>query len=91
MLFVFYWMNAMLNPHSLFIQLHEIMDIMLWYYYNEHTQPEERMAYLETHKNTIARLDQLQNWLKNHYLVEATDEWKFICLYSGFLDMIPFP
>ena len=92
MLFMFYQVNAMLNTHSLFIWLHEIMDYMPWQHcYNEHTWPEERMAYHETHRNTIAGLDQLQNWLKNHYLVEATDEWKFICLHGSSLDMIPFP
>ena len=76
--FVFYRVNVMLNPHSLHIQLHEIMDFTLWqHYYKERTQPKECMAYLETHKNTIAGLDQLRNWLKNYYLVEAMEEWKF--------------
>ena len=30
MLFVYYRINAMLNPYSIFIQLHEVMDKRLW-------------------------------------------------------------
>ena len=92
MLFVFYQVNAMLNPHHLYICLHKIMDHMLWrHYYNEHTKPKDCMAYHETHKYTIAILAQLQTWLRNHYLVEVMEEYKFICLHSSSLDMIPFP
>ena len=38
-----------------------------------------------------AGLDLLRNWLKNHYLVEATEEWKFMCCHGGSLNQIPFP
>ena len=59
MLFMFYQINTMLNPHSLYIRLHDIIDHMSWQrYYKE---------------------------------VEATDEWKFICLHGSSLDQIPFP
>ena len=33
MLFVFYWINTMLNPHGLFIHLHEVMDNTPWHSY----------------------------------------------------------
>ena len=60
MLFVFYLVNAMLNPHHLYILLHEIMDHTPWlHYYNKRTKPKDCMAYHETHKHTITVLEQL--------------------------------
>ena len=38
MLFTFYQINAMLNPHGLFIHMHEVLDNMPWHhYYQAHT------------------------------------------------------
>ena len=75
MLFVYYQINTMLNSNSIFIQLHEVMDFTPWgHYYKDRSWPAERMEYLESHRHIIARLDLLQNWLKNWYLVEATEE-----------------
>ena len=92
MLFVYYQVNAMLNSNSIFIQLHEVMNFTLWgRYYKDSFRPAEWMEYLESHRHIIARLELLQNWLKNRYLVEATEEWKFITIHSGSLDRIPFP
>ena len=92
MLFVYYRINAMLNSNSIFIRLHEVMDFTPWgHYYKDHSWPAEQMEYLESHRHIIAGLDLLQNWLKNQYLVKATEEWKFITIHSGSLDRIPFP
>ena len=90
--FVFYQINAMLNSYSIFIWLHKIMDFTPWgNYYKNCSWPAEHIAHYESHRHIIARLDLLQNWLKNCYLVEATEEWKFITIHSGSLDRIPFP
>ena len=92
MLFVLYYVNAILNLHHLYICLHKIMDHMLWlHYYSECTKPEDRMAYHKNHKYTIAIFHQLQTWLRNCYLVEVTEEYKFVCLHGGSLDNILYP
>ena len=39
----------------------------------------------------IKGLEILWNWLRNHYLVEATAEWRHLKLYGGSLDRLPFP
>ena len=92
MLFIFYRINAMLNPHSLFICLHEVMDNTLWHsYYQACTRLQERIADYESHLHIIKRLELLRNWLKNCYLVEATAEWRHLQLYRGSLDPLPFP
>ena len=62
MLFVFYRINAMLNPHGLFICLHEVMDNTPWHsYYQAHTQPEQRIADYESHLHVIKGLELLRN------------------------------
>ena len=72
MLFVFYRINAMLNPHSLYIHLHEVMDNTPWLsYYQAHTRPEQHIADYESHLHMIKGLELLWNWLRNHYLVEV--------------------
>ena len=92
MLFAFYRINAMLNPHGLFIRMHEVLDNMPWhYYYQAHTQPEQCIADYEFHLYIIKGLELLQNWLKNHYLVEAMVQWKHLQLNRGSLDRLPFP
>ena len=86
MLFVFYRINAMLNPHGLYIRLHEVMDNTPWLsYYQACTPLEQCIADYESHLHVI------RNWLRNHYLVEATAEWRHLQLYWGSLDRLPFP
>ena len=54
MLFVFYQINAMLNPHSLYIHLHEVMNNTLWLsYYQVLTWPEQCIADYESHLHVI--------------------------------------
>ena len=92
MLYVFYRINAMLNPYSIFIRLHEVMDNTPWLsYYQAHTQPEQRIADYESHLQVIKGLEILWNWLRNCYLVEAMVEWRHLKLYGGSLDRLPFP
>ena len=92
MLFVFYQINAMLNPYSLYIHLHEVIDNTLWLnYYQAHTRPEQCIADYESHLYVIKGLELLRNWLRNHYLVEAMVEWRHLQLYEGSLDRLPFP
>ena len=91
MLFVFYRINAMLNPHGLYICLHEVMDNTPWHsYYQARTQPEQCIADYESDLHIIKGLELLQNWLRNCYLVEATTEWRHLQLYRGSLDRLPF-
>ena len=91
MLFAFYRINAMLNPHGLFIHMHEVLDNTPWHhYYQACTRLEQRIAD-ESHLHIIKGLELLRNWLKNCYLVEATAEWKHLQLYRGSLDRLPFP
>ena len=92
MLFVFYRINTMLNPYSIFIWLHEVMDSMPWLsYYQACTQPEQHIADYESHLHVIKGLEILRNWLRNRYLVEAMAEWRYLNLHSGSLDRLPFP
>ena len=92
MLFVFYRINAMLNPYGIFIWLHEVMDNTPWLsYYQARTRPQQRIADYESHLHVIKGLEILQNWLRNHYIVEATVEWRHLKLYGGSLDRLPFP
>ena len=92
MLFIFYQINAMLNPHGLYICLHEVMDNTLWLsYYQACTGPEQCIADYESHLHVIKGLELLQNWLRNRYLVEATVEWRHLQLHGGSLDRLPFP
>ena len=91
MLYVFYQINAMLNPYGIFIQLHEIMDNTPWLsYYQAHTRPEQCIVDYESHLHVIKGLELLRNWLRNRYLVEATVEWRHLKLYGGSLDRLPF-
>ena len=79
MLFVFYRINAMLNPYSLYIHLHEVMDNTPWLsYYQARTWLEQHIADYESHLHVIKGLELLQNWLRNCYLVEATTEWRHL-------------
>ena len=92
MLFVFYRINAMLNPHGLYIHLHEVMDNTLWLsYYQACTRPEQCIADYESHLHIIKGLELLWNWLRNHNLVETTVEWRHLQLHRGSLDRLPFP
>ena len=92
MLFVFYQINAMLNPYGIYIRMHEVMDNTLWLsYYQARTQPEQRIADYESHLHMIKGLEVLRNWLRNCYLVEAMAEWRHLQLYGGSLDRLPFP
>ena len=91
MLFIFYRINAMLNPHGLYIHLHEVMDNTPWLsYYQACTHPEQCIADYESHLHVIKGLELLRNWLRNHYLVEATVEWRHLQLHRGSLDRLPF-
>ena len=91
MLFIFYQINAMLNPYSIYIWLHEVMDNTLWLsYYQACTRPEQHIADYESHLHVIKGLEVLQNWLRNHSLVKATAEWRQLQLYRGSLDRLPF-
>ena len=66
MLYVFYRINAMLNPYGIVIQLHEVMDNTLWLsYYQAYTQPEQCKTDYESHLHVIKGLEILQNWLRN--------------------------
>ena len=92
MLFVFYQINAMLNPHGLYIRLHEVMDSTPWLsYYHACTRLEQCIADYESHLHVIKGLELLWNWLRNHYLVEAMTEWRHLQLHGGSLDRLPFP
>ena len=92
MLYVFYRINAMLNPYSIFIQLHEVLDNMPWLcYYQDHTQPVQRIADYNSQLHVIKGLELFQNWLRNRYLVEATAEWRHLTLHGNSLDKMPFP
>ena len=92
MLYVFYRINAMLNPYGIFIRLHEVMDNTPWLsYYQARTQPEQCIADYESHLHVIKGLEILWNWLSNCYLVEAMAEWRHLKLYGGSLDRLPFP
>ena len=65
MLFVFYYVNEMLNPENLYIQLHEIMDGMPWHsYYLEHHSKEDCEAYFGDHVNIIQGLEHLRGLVK---------------------------
>ena len=87
MLFVFYRINAMLNPHGIFIQLHEVMDNTLWLsHYQACTRPVQHIADYESQLHTINRLEMLWIWIRNRYLVEATAEWRHLTLYGVSLD-----
>ena len=45
MLFVYYRINAMLNPYSIFIRLNKVMDNTPWgHYYQDHTWPAQCIA-----------------------------------------------
>ena len=92
MLFVFYRINAMLNPHSLHIHLHEVMDNTPWSsYYQARTWPEQCITDYKSHLHVIKGLELLRNWLRNCYLVEAMMEWRHLQLHGGSLDRLPFP
>ena len=92
MLFIFYQINAMLNPYSLYICLHEVMNNTPWLsYYQAHTQLEQCIADYKSHLHIIKGLELLWNWLRNRYLVEAMAEWKHLQLHRGSLDRLPFP
>ena len=91
MLYVFYWINAMLNLYSIFIWLHEVMDNTLWLsFYQACTQPEQHIADYESHLHVIRGMEVLWNWLRNCYLVEAMVEWRHLQLHGGSLDRLPF-
>ena len=91
MLFIFYQINAMLNPYTLDFHLHEVMDNTPWIsYYQTSTQPEQHIADYESHLHIIKGLELLWNWLRNHYLVEATVEWRHLQLHWDSLDRLPF-
>ena len=92
MLYVFYRINAMLNPYGIFIWLHEVMDNTTWLsYYQARTRPEQRIADYKSHLHVIKGLEILWNWLRNRYLVEAMVQWRHLKLYSSSLDRLPFP
>ena len=60
MLFVYYQINAMLNPHHLFIRMHEVMDNTPWHhYYQACTQLEQCIADYESHLHIIKGLELL--------------------------------
>ena len=91
MLYIFYQINTLLNPYSIFIWLHEVMDNTPWPSYDQaRTEPEQCIADYESHLHMIKGLEILWNWLKNCYLVEAMVEWRHLKLYSGSLDRLPF-
>ena len=92
MLFIFYRINAMLNPHSLYIHLHKVMDnTPLLSYYQACTLLDQCIADYESHLHIIKGLELLWNWFRNCYLVEATAEWRHLQLHEGSLDRLPFP
>ena len=92
MLFVFYQINAILNPYGLYIHLHEAMDNTPWLsYYQACTRPEQCIADYESHLHVIKGIELLWNWLRNRYLVEAMVEWRHLQLRWGSLDRLPFP
>ena len=91
MLFIFYQINAMLNPYSLYICLHEVMDNTPWLsYYQARTRLEHIHDY-ESHMHIIKGLEVLWNWLRNRYLVEAMAEWRHLQMLGASLDRLPFP
>ena len=58
MLYVFYRINAMLNPYGIFIWLHKVMDNMPWLsYYQACTRPEQHIADYESHLHVIKGLE----------------------------------
>ena len=58
MLYVFYRINAMLNPYGIFIWLHEVMDNTLWLSYCQAcTQPQQCIADYESHLHVIKGLE----------------------------------
>ena len=58
MLYIFYRINAMLNPYGIFIWLHEVMDNTPWLsYYQAHTWPEQCIADYESHLHMIKGLE----------------------------------
>ena len=60
MLFAFYQINTMLNPHGLFIRMHEVLDNMPWHhYYQARPQPEQCIADYESHLHVIRGLELL--------------------------------
>ena len=60
MLFAFYRINAMLNPHGLFIRMHEVLDNMPWHhYYQARTRLEQHIADYESHLHVIKGLELL--------------------------------
>ena len=92
MLFVFYRIPTMLNPYSIYIWLHEVIDNTPWLHYDQEcTWPEQHIADYESHLHVIKGLEILQNWLRNRYLVDATAKWRHLTLHGGFLDKLPFP
>ena len=92
MLYVFYRINAMLNPYSIYIWLHEVMDNMPWQcYYQDHTRPVDHIVNYDSHLHIIKGLEILRNWLQNWYLVEAMAEWRHLTLHSGSLYKMPYP
>ena len=60
MLFVFYQINTMLNPHGLFIWLHEVMDGTPWLsHYQAHTRLNEHIAAYKSQLHIIKGLEML--------------------------------
>ena len=58
MLYIFYRINAMLNPYGIFIWLHKVMDSMLWLsYYQACTWPEQHIADYKSHLHVIKGLE----------------------------------
>ena len=58
MLYVFYRINAMLNPYGIFIRLHKVMNGRPWLsYYQACTRPEQRIADYESHLHVIKGLE----------------------------------
>ena len=92
MLYVFYRINAILNLYGIYIHLHDVMDnTPWWHYYEECIRLEDHVEDYESQRHIIKGLDILHNWLRNHYLVEATAEWRHLTLHGGSLDKMPFP
>ena len=92
MIFVFYYVNEMLNPENLYIRFHEIMDGTPWRsYYFEHHSKEDSEAYFRDHANVIQGLEHLRNWLKNRYLAEACETWHHFKTHSRDIDCMPYP
>ena len=91
MLYIFYRINAMLNPYSIYIWLHEVMDNTPWlHYYQDCTWSVDHIVDYESHLHVIKGLEILQNWLRNQYLVEAMAEWRHLTLHDGSLEKMPY-